>query len=65
MAGGVWQGGVHGRGTCMAGGACAVGETVTAVDGMHPTGMHYWHYCYVSVSTSAEMVRNCCAICYA
>ena len=42
MCGGVWQGGVHGR---VGGGGqgCAwqeVGETATAVDGMHPTGMH-------------------------
>ena len=29
----------------MAGGACAVGETVTAVDGMQPTGIHYWPSC--------------------
>ena len=48
-------GGVHGRGggVCMAGGhawlgmclagggaACVTGETATAADGMHPTGMH-------------------------
>ena len=29
----VW-GGMHGRGVCVA------GETATAADGMHPTGMH-------------------------
>ena len=51
MAGGhVWQGGICGRGTCMAGGmhggevcvagVCVEGETATAVDGTHPTGMH-------------------------
>ena len=28
------QGGVHGRGACMA------GDTATAADGTHPTGMH-------------------------
>ena len=44
--------GVHGRGACMVGGVhgsggmhgkglvCMAGETATAVDGMHPTGMH-------------------------
>ena len=41
----VWQGGVHGRGMCMAGGHVChrggmVGETATAADSMHPTGMH-------------------------
>ena len=43
----VWQGGMHGRGVhAMAGGsmhvkgACVAGETATAADGMHPTGMH-------------------------
>ena len=38
--GGVWQGGVHGRG---GGQGCAwqeAGETATAADGTHPTGMH-------------------------
>ena len=25
---------------CGGGGACKVGEATTAVDGMHPTGMH-------------------------
>ena len=29
-----WQGGMCGRGACMS------GETATAADGMHPTGMH-------------------------
>ena len=29
-----WQRGMRGRGVCVA------GETVTAVGGMHPTGMH-------------------------
>ena len=34
-------GGIHGRGgVCVAGGACMAGETVTAVDGTYPTGMH-------------------------
>ena len=53
MAGGhVWQGGMHEgerhvwQGACMAGvmhGSgcmCMAGETPTAADGMHPTGMH-------------------------
>ena len=29
-----WQGGVRGKGTCVA------GERATAADGTHPTGMH-------------------------
>ena len=40
-------GGVHGKGAHIAGGhvwqgggACVAGETATAADGMHPTGMH-------------------------
>ena len=36
----VWQGGVHGR---VGGQGCAwqeAGETATAADGTHPTGMH-------------------------
>ena len=45
MAGGMHDGaacvvgGVHGRGASVAG-MCVVGETATAADGMHPTGMH-------------------------
>ena len=50
MAGGVWQGafmagavcmagGMHGR-VCVWQGACMAEEMATAVDGMHPTGMH-------------------------
>ena len=46
-----WQGGMCGRGVCMAGGMhgrghawqlgeCMAGETATAADVMHPTGMH-------------------------
>ena len=31
---GAWRGGMHGRGTCVA------GEMATAADGTHPTGMH-------------------------
>ena len=39
------KGGMHGEGACMAGGmcgrgACVAGEMATAMDGMHPTGMH-------------------------
>ena len=33
-------GDVHGRGVYMAWGACVAGEMATAVDGVHPTGMH-------------------------
>ena len=29
-------------GACTAGGACMAGETATAADGSHPTGMHSW-----------------------
>ena len=44
--------GMHGKGACVAGGTCVAGcvcgrgvwqgagETATAEDGMHPTGMH-------------------------
>ena len=39
-AGHVWQGGMCGRGVCMAGGLCMAREMATASDGMHPTGMH-------------------------
>ena len=38
-----WQGGMCGRGHAWWGngrGACVAGETTTAADGMHPTGMH-------------------------
>ena len=33
-------GGTHGRGVCVAEGECMVGKMVTAADGTHPTGMH-------------------------
>ena len=34
-------GGMHGRGCALQGGeACMAGETATAADGTHPTGMH-------------------------
>ena len=36
----VARGAMHGRGMHGWGGACVAGETATAVDGMHPTGMH-------------------------
>ena len=36
-----WQKGVPGRGACMAErGLCVAGETATAANGTHPTGMH-------------------------
>ena len=34
-----WQGDMHGRG-CVHGWGGVAGETATAVDGMHPIGMH-------------------------
>ena len=35
------------RGACrQRGGACVVGETATAADGMHPTGMHSCTDCF-------------------
>ena len=43
MAGGVHSRRVHGRGACMEEpcmAVCVVGETATAADGPHPTGMH-------------------------
>ena len=39
MVGVCVAGGHAWQGTCMAGGACVVGKTATAVDGTHPTGM--------------------------
>ena len=40
-------GGMHGRGACEAGMWMAVaGETATAADDMHPTGMHSCYYYY-------------------
>ena len=44
----VWQEGVHGTGECVAkgvvrgggGGLCVAGETATAADGTHTTGIH-------------------------
>ena len=49
-SGHVWQGGLHGRGVCVAGGnawkgACVAGQRATAADGTHPTGMDS---CYIS-----------------
>ena len=38
----VWQGGVRGKGACVA------GETATAADGTHPTGMHC--YCQMRLA---------------
>ena len=37
-------GGMHGRGACVAGGACVVEEMATAAGGTHPTGMHSCSY---------------------
>ena len=43
-------GGMHGKGACVAGGrvwwwgACVAGDTATAADGTHPTGMHSSYY---------------------
>ena len=35
-----WRRGMHGKGVCGGGGACVAGETATAADGTHLTGMH-------------------------
>ena len=46
---GMHGGGMCGRGACMAGGgACVAGETATAVDSTHPTGIHYCISIYFS-----------------
>ena len=37
-----WQEGCEARGAWMARGACMAGETATAADATHPTGMHSW-----------------------
>ena len=39
MLGACMVGGIHGRGHAWRG-ACMAGETATAADGRHPTGMH-------------------------
>ena len=51
-----WQGGMHGRVVCGGGQAwwgreepCMAGETDTAVDGTHPTGMHS---CFENVTST-------------
>ena len=36
--------GINGRGVCVVG-ACVAGETATAADGTHPTGMHSCFEC--------------------
>ena len=58
-----WQGGMHGGecvwqggGTCMAG-ACVAGETATAADGTHPTGMHSC-LCYIFTHQPAYILQN-------
>ena len=52
------EGGMHGkvsmhvRGACMAGGMCGggvAGETATAADGMHPTGMHSCFFMFLHI----------------
>ena len=59
MAGGVsgrghtWQGACMAEGACVAG-ECMAGETATAVDGMHPTGMHS---CYCSFQVLFYMLK--------
>ena len=35
-----WQGGMHGKGACMARVVCVAGEMATEAGGMHPTRMH-------------------------
>ena len=57
------QGGMCDRGASVMGsmqgeGACVAGETATAADGMHPTGMHSClHKCF---SCLIYRFRNCC-----
>ena len=45
----VWQGGMYGRGGVHGRGACMAGETATAADGTHPTGMHSCFILYSSL----------------
>ena len=53
MAGGIHDGGVHGRGACVA------GETATAADGMHPTGMHsYFKYRHIKTNFFSGFVMH-------
>ena len=55
VSGGVWAWGVHGLGGLVSQQALRQtppGETATAVDSMHPTGMHSCYTCmYVILST--------------
>ena len=55
----VWHGSMHGRG-CVAGehvwwGACVAGETATAVDGTHTTGMHS---CFLFIITFKSVIMS-------
>ena len=51
MAGVVGGGeGMHSRGHEWQGGACVAGETATAADGTHPTGMHScFEFCFTEI----------------
>ena len=55
MAGGMHGGGCAWLGACVAG-ACMAGETATAADGMHPTGMHS---CLKISISFAGCTKNC------
>ena len=82
--GDTWQGGVHGWGACMGGvhggghawwgggmcgrGACMAGETATAAEGTHPTGLHSclsllplqlsFFQCHLDVSCDDKLEKN-------
>ena len=53
-----WQGGMCGRGCAWwgGGGSCVAGETATAVDGTHPTGMLS---CLVNSSINSSRLIKC------
>ena len=65
VAGGVCgRGGMHGRG-CAWQGACVAGETATAADSMHLTGMHSYYTMYCTHYTVTETgTGNHCFLLY-
>ena len=48
------KGDMHGRGVYMVG-QCMAGETATAADGTHPTGMHF---CFFMIRRQTQMLLS-------
>ena len=64
MAGVCMAGGVHGKWGCAwrgGGGLCVVGETATAADGTHTTGIHSCFHCILMALFSLRVEQNKCA----